>query len=115
MQTPIIKINDFQGPLDLLLNLVKDKEINILDLNLNVVTNQYIQYLQIISCDNLEIASEYLLMGTFLLELQSKELLPQSKEESHNNFTIENERKRLIQQLLEYKKFKDISNYFKEQ
>ena len=116
MLQPIITIESFQGTMDLLLHLIKIKNIDILYLNLNDVTNQYVNFISKKIIKNIDLASEYLPIAAYLLELQSKYLLPK-QELIVDNSAYENEinRQKLIARLLEYKKFKEISNYFKEQ
>lgn len=115
MLPPVITIKSFQGPMDLLLHLVKEKNIDILELNLNEVISQYVSFINQELTQNIDLISEYLPITAYLLELQSKQLLP--KQELIVDSAYENEinRQKLITRLLEYKKFKEISSYFKEQ
>ena len=103
-----IKIDNFEGPLDLLCHLIDKNQMNIYDINLNEITDQYIKYLKEQENLNLEIASEFLVMASTLLYLKSKKLLP--KQEEEEELTEEE----LIRRIIEYKKFKDISKIFKE-
>jgi len=115
MIQPVITIKSFHGPMDLLLHLIKTKKLAILDLNLNDITNQYVEFINIQAPQNLDIASEYLPLATYLLELQSKQLLPKPPVIIDNIAENEINRQKLIMRLLEYKKFKDISSYFQQQ
>lgn len=103
-----IKIDNFEGPLDLLCYLIDKNKMNIYDVNLTEITNQYIEYLNAMEEMNLEIASEFIVMASTLLYLKSKNLLP--KQEEEEEITEEE----LIRRIIEYKKFKEISKLFKE-
>ena len=104
-----IKIENFEGPLDLLCHLIKKNKMDIYDINLNEITEQYIQYLNEMEEMNLEIASEFIVMASTLLYLKSKNLLP--KQENDEEEVTEEE---LIRRIIEYKKFKEISNVLKQ-
>ena len=104
-----IKLNNFQGPLDLLCYLIDKNKMNIYDVNLNEITDQYIAYLNAMEKMNLEIASEFVVMASTLLYLKSKKLLPKQEEEEEEITEEE-----LIKRIIEYKKFKEISKVLKE-
>ena len=104
-----IKINNFEGPLDLLCHLIDKNKMNIYDINLSQITDQYINYLKEQEKMNLEIASEFLVMASTLLYLKSKNLLPKQEEEEE-----EISEEELITRIIEYKKFKEISKTLKE-
>lgn len=104
-----IKIDNFEGPLDLLCHLIDKNKMNIYDINLSEITDQYIDYLKEQESLNLEIASEFLVMASTLLFLKSKNLLPK-QEEVEEDLTEEE----LIRRIIEYKKFKEISKVLKE-
>ena len=104
-----IKIENFEGPLDLLCHLIEKNKMDIYDINLNEITEQYIQYLNEMEEMNLEIASEFIVMASTLLYLKSKNLLP--KQENDEEEVTEEE---LIRRIIEYKKFKEISNVLKQ-
>ena len=104
-----IKIENFEGPLDLLCHLIEKNKMDIYDINLNEITEQYIQYLNEMEEMNLEIASEFIVMASTLLYLKSKNLLP--KQENEEEEVTEEE---LIRRIIEYKKFKEISNVLKQ-
>ena len=76
-----VVINDFSGPLDLLLHLIKDKEMDLETLNVSNIIDQYLQYIHAMQSSQLEVLSEYLVMAVDLLEMKSKLLLPVDKEE----------------------------------
>lgn len=104
-----IKINNFEGPLDLLCHLIDKNKMNIYDINLSEITDQYIDYLKEQEKLNLEIASEFLVMASTLLYLKSKNLLPKQEEEEEELTEEE-----LIRRIVEYKKFKEMSKVFKK-
>ena len=98
-----IKIDKFEGPLDLLCHLIDANKMDIYDININDITDQYIKYLNEMEKMNLEIASEFLVMASTLLYLKSKKLLP--KQENDEEELTEEE---LIQRIIDYKKYKEI-------
>ena len=105
----LIKIDNFEGPLDLLCFLIDKNKMNIYDVNLSEITEQYIEYLNQMEEMNLEIASEFLVMASTLLYLKSKKLLPKQDEEEEEITEEE-----LIKRIIEYKKFKEISKTLKQ-
>ena len=104
-----IKIDNFEGPLDLLCHLIDKNKMNIYDINLSEITDQYIEFLKEQEKLNLEIASEFLVMASTLLFLKSKNLLPKQEEEEEEITEEE-----LIRRIIEYKKFKEISKVLRE-
>lgn len=104
-----IKIDNFEGPLDLLCYLIDKNKMNIYDVRLAEITQQYIEYLDAMEEMNLEIASEFIVMASTLLYLKSKGLLPKQDEEDEEITEEE-----LIRRIIEYKKFKEISKILKE-
>lgn len=103
-----IKIDNFEGPLDLLCHLIDKNKMNIYDINLSEITDQYVEYLKKQESLNLEIASEFLVMASTLLYLKSRKLLPKQEEEEEELTEEE-----LINRIIEYKKFKEISKVLK--
>lgn len=103
-----IKIDNFEGPLDLLCHLIDKNKMSIYDIQLSQITDQYIDYLKEQEKLNLEIASEFLVMASTLLYLKSKNLLPKQEEEEEELTEEE-----LIRRIIEYKKFKEMSKVFK--
>lgn len=104
-----IKIDNFEGPIDLLLYLIEKNKMKIEEINLTQITDQYIEYIEEMEKMNLEIASEFLVMASTLLYLKSKNLLPK-QEDAEEKLTEEE----LIKRIIEYKKYKSISQVFKE-
>ena len=108
-----IKINEFEGPLDLLLHLVKESNIDIYDININEITNGYLDYIHKMEELNIDVASEYLVMAATLMEIKSKSLLPSEKKNDENDCEEEVSRENLIQKLIDYQKYKEITREFK--
>ena len=98
-----IKLDNFQGPLDLLCTLIEKNKMNIYDINLNEITDQYIEFINKMEEMNLEVTSEFLTMASTLLYIKSKKLLP-NRQEDEEEITEEE----LIRRIVEYKKYKDI-------
>ncbi len=103
-----IKLDIFEGPLDLLLYLIKKNEIDIYNIPVALITEQYLQYLKIIKSLNLDLAGEYLVMASTLIHIKSKMLLPVPDEPSEEE-NEEDPRAELVRQLLEYQTFKEAA------
>jgi segregation and condensation protein A len=101
-----IKLDIFEGPLDLLLYLIKKNEIDIYNIPIALITEQYLGYLKMIKELNLDLAGEYLVMASTLIHIKSRMLLPVPEEPEEDE---EDPRAELVRQLLEHKKFKDIA------
>ena len=106
------RINEFEGPLDLLLHLIKESKMDIMNIEIEEITKQYMDYLEEQEKMNLEIASEYLVLASELLEIKSKMLLPSYKDE--NEEEEEDPREELINRLLEYQAYKEITKVLQE-
>lgn len=107
-------LDDFQGPLDLLLHLIKEKEMDLENLELSIITEQYLQYIHMMEAAQLEIMSEYLVMAAQLIEMKSRMLLPKEKVTIDDDYQ-EDPRVALIRRLVEYKRYKDVIDDIKEQ
>ena len=103
-----IKLDNFEGPLDLLCHLIDKNKMDIYDINLSEITDQYIEYIKQMEQMNLEVTSEFLVMSSTLLYLKSKHLLP--KEQDEEEEITEEE---LIRRIIEYKKYKEITKKLK--
>ena len=103
-----VKLEVFEGPLDLLLHLIKKHEVNIYDIPISLVTQQYLEYIDLMKDLNLEIAGEFLLMAATLTHIKSKMLLP-LEEKAGEDEEAEDPRAELIRKLLEYKSFKEVA------
>ena len=108
-----VKIDSFEGPLDLLLHLIKKANISIYDISVEEITSQYLDYINKMEELNIDVASSYLVMAAELVELKSKYLLPHKEEKDDDN-EEELSRENLINRLVEYQKYKDITSKFKE-
>ncbi len=108
-----IKIPAFEGPLDLLLHLIKKNEIDIYDIPVSLITGQYLEYIEIMKELNLEIAGEFLVMAATLIQIKSRMLLP-AEERGAEGEGDEDPRLELVQRLLEYQAFKEASLVLKE-
>ena len=102
-----VKLEHFEGPLDLLLFLIREHEVDIYDIPISLVTQQYLQYLELLKLLDLEVGSEYLLMAATLLRIKSKMLLPRRPEEDEEEAV--DPREELVQRLLEYRQFKEAA------
>jgi len=107
-----IKLEIFEGPLDLLLYLIKKDHINIYDIPITEVTRQYLEYLELMKLLNLDIVGEFLVMAATLIQIKSKMLLPQ--EEAPEEEKEEDPRAELVKRLLEYKKFKEVAGELRD-
>ena len=106
------KINDFEGPLDLLLHLIKEAKMDIMNIEIEEITKQYVDFLNKQEQMNLEVSSEYLVLASELIEIKSKLLLPRGKLDDEEE--EEDPRSELINRLLEYKAYKDITKVLQE-
>lgn len=104
-----IKIENFEGPLDLLCHLIDKNRLDICDIKLSDITDQYVEYINQMESMNLEITSEFLLMASTLLYIKSKTLLPEN-----NNEIEEISEEELLRRIVEYKKYKEITKNFKQ-
>ena len=107
------KINDFEGPLDLLLHLIKESKMDIMNIEIVSITKQYFDFLNEQEKMNLEISSEYLVLASELLEIKSRMLLPNSKSEDEEDEELD-PREELVNRLLEYQAYKDITKLLHE-
>lgn len=110
----LVKIDEFEGPLDLLLHLIKEANISIYDIEINTITKQYLDYINKMEELNINVASTYIVMAAELMEIKSKSLLPQEeKEESDDEDENDVSREGLINRLVEYQKYKDLALEFR--
>ena len=107
-----VRLEHFEGPLDLLLFLIREHEVDIYDIPISLVTQQYLQYLELLKLLDLEVGSEYLLMAATLLRIKSKMLLPRRSEEEEDEAV--DPREELVQRLLEYRQFKEAAGVLNE-
>ena len=107
-----VTIDNFDGPLDLLLHLIKEQDIDIYDIKIEDITKQYLDYIKAMKELNLSIASEYLVMASELVEIKSKMLLPKRSADLSDEYE-EDPREVLIERLLLYKQYKEVTSDFK--
>lgn len=105
-------IGDFEGPLDLLLHLIKKSKMEIFDIEISEITKEYLNYIKEMTDMNLDIASEYLVMAAELIEMKSRKLLPNKKDEEEKE-DDENPEEELKRRLIEYKKYKESTEVFR--
>lgn len=103
-----VTIDQFEGPLDLMLHLIKENKLDLFDLDMNVLTTQYIEFIHQMKDLHLEIASEYLSELASLIEYKSKKLLPREEVQVEEEYE-EDQRTKLVARLVEYQKYKEIS------
>lgn len=103
-----IKLQNFEGPLDLLLFLIKKNEVDIYDIPIADITKQYMEYVEIIQMLDLEGASEFILLAATLIRIKAKMLLPRPKSDDEDEEIID-PRMELVTRLIEYKRFKELS------
>ena len=106
-----LKIDDFEGPLDLLLHLIKEKKMDLLNLKIEVIIDEYLKFIDEMERLNLDIASSYLVMASELIEMKSRLLLPRQIEEETEE---EDPKEQLVNRLIEYQRYKDLTEEFKE-
>lgn len=104
-----IKLPVFEGPLDLLLYLIKKDELDIYDIPIEHITTQYLEYLRLIKMLDLEVAGEYLVVAATLLYIKSRVLLPHDQRPPEDEAEEDDPRWELVRQLVEYKKYKDAA------
>lgn len=105
-----VNLDIFAGPLDLLLYLVRKEEVDIYDIPIARITDQYLRYLELLKQLDIDLAGDFLVMAATLMEIKSAMLLPQAEPEQMTTDESGDPRAELIRQLLEYKKFKDAAN-----
>lgn len=104
-----VQFEVFEGPLDLLLYLIKKEEVDIYEVNLTKLATQFIEYIEVMRLLDLDIAGEFLVMASTLMYIKSRELLPKAQQVQPEEEDEEDPRWELIRQLVEYKKFKDAA------
>lgn len=107
------KINDFEGPLDLLLHLIKESKMDIMNIEIESITKQYMDFLDRSEKMNLEVSSEYLVLASELLVIKSRMLLPKNKIDMEDEEEVD-PRDELVSRLLEYQAYKDITHVLQE-
>ncbi len=109
MMAYAVSLETFEGPLDLLINLIQKNKIDICDIPIATITNQYLLQIRTWQDMDMDVTSEFIVMAARLLEIKAKALLPKSEDEQEDTEDLQ---ARLVRQLVEYKIFKEISRYF---
>lgn len=109
-----VKLEVFEGPLDLLLYLIKKDEVDIYDIPIERITKQYLEYLQMFKILDLDIAGEFVVMASTLIYIKSRSLLPVHQQPPDETAEEEDPRWELVRQLIEYKKFKDAAGHLQQ-
>lgn len=104
-----VQLDTFTGPLDLLLHLIRKQQINIYDIPIALITQQYLDYLSLMKTLNLSFAGEFLVMAATLLQIKSRMLLPKEEAGDQEDENLEDPREELVRQLMEYEQFKDAA------
>ncbi|OPX43647.1 segregation and condensation protein A [Ruminiclostridium hungatei] len=105
-----LKLDNFEGPFDLLFHLFEKNQVDIYDIPINAITDQYLDYLYAMQQLDLEVASEFLVMASTLLHIKSKMLLPEKKEQKEEEL---DPREELVKRLIEYKRYKEFTSELK--
>jgi segregation and condensation protein A len=105
-----VNLDIFAGPMDLLLYLVRKEEVDIYDIPITRITDQYLQYIEMLKSLDIDLAGSFLVMAATLMQIKSAMLLPRAEPEYSDDGDLADPRAELIRQLLEYKKFKDAAN-----
>ena len=106
-----VQLDIFEGPLDLLLHLVRENQVNIYDIPIALITEQYLHYLDLMESFNLDVAGDYLVMAATLTYIKSKMLLPSPPDEGEEE---EDPRRELVDRLLEYQEYREAMETFRE-
>ena len=108
-----VKLQSFEGPFDLLVYLIENAEMSIYDIRISEITTQYLDYIRQMEEQEISIAQEFMVLAASLIEIKSRMILPRSFDEGEE-VVEEDPRKELVQRIIEYKKFKEISGYLKD-
>ena len=106
-----VRLDIFEGPLDLLLYLIKKDEVDIHDISISRITSQYLKYIETFRMLNIDLAAEFIVMAANLMYLKSRTLLPRADQPPEEDAEEDDPRWELIRQLIEYKKFKDAAGF----
>ena len=109
-----IELSNFEGPLDLLLHLVKETKMDIYEVNISEIIEKYLEYINSLKDLNIDIASEYLVMAADLIHIKSRKLINTDFDETQDEETFITSEEDLKNKLIEYEKYKNMSETFKE-
>jgi len=116
MQTAYrVELDDFEGPLDLLLYLVRRQEVDVLEMRIAEITAQFLEFLEVLQVLDLDVIGEFVVLASTLVEIKSRLVLPQAEQVPEELQTDADPRTELVQQLLEYKRFKDAARLLEDQ
>lgn len=104
-----VQLNNFEGPLDLLLFFIKRDELDIYDIPISYITEQFLSYIHMMEELDLDVASEFVLMASMLMSIKAKMMLPRSEEDEEAELDENDPRYELVQRLLEYKRYKEMA------
>ena len=104
-----VQLQNFEGPLDLLLFFIKRDELDIYDIPISYITNQFLEYLHLLEELDLDVASEFVWMASNLMSIKAKMMLPREDSDEDNLLDEQDPRYELAQQLVEYKRYKEMS------
>ncbi|GAB6098960.1 segregation/condensation protein A [Halanaerocella petrolearia] len=105
-----VKVESFEGPIDLLLHLLNKNEVEIYDIQIAEITEQYLNYIATMQRLDLDVASEFLVMAAKLMEIKAQNLLPSKKQDENDDDEEKDPRQQLVERLLEYKKYKNLAS-----
>jgi len=106
-----LHLDKFEGPFEVLLYLIKSQEIDIFDIPIVTITEQYLRFLEVMREERLDVAGDFLVMAATLVQIKSKMILPVDVEDEEEEIEEEDPRLDLVEKLLEYRKFKDVSAF----
>ena len=109
-----IKIQQFEGPMDLLLYLVQKNELNPMEISITAICDQFVEYIKDLEKTDLGRAGEFLFMAAHLMSLKARELLPKEEQGEKELLEFDEEREELIRRMLEYKQYKEAADTFKD-
>ena len=109
-----LHLDRFEGPFEVLLYLIRSQEIDIFDIPIMLITQQYLKFLDMMHEENLDVAGEYLVMAATLIQIKSKMILPLDVPEDEEEEIEEDPRLELVEKLIEYRKYKDITKHLQE-
>ncbi|MBQ1521501.1 MAG: segregation/condensation protein A, partial [Erysipelotrichaceae bacterium] len=107
-----VTIDQFDGPLDLMLHLIKEQQLDLFQLDIVKLTDQYLNYIRAMQQLHLDVASEYMVELATLIEYKSRKLLPKNEEELEDDYQDESEE--LVNRLLEYQRYKEVTESFED-
>ncbi|MFM8179210.1 MAG: segregation and condensation protein A, partial [Candidatus Kapaibacterium sp.] len=114
LDTYTVKLPNFEGPLDLLLFFIKRDELDIYDIPIGKITREFLEYIRLMQLFDLELAGEFLVMASSLMQIKVRMLLPKEVDEKGEEVPGDDPRAELVQQLLQYSQYKEVSREFSE-